>query len=72
MNLAYLNRKKARKYVKMKLAIAVVIILMLSAYVCHINAESYCNPHNLKYKLWDCDGSTAKFNENAYHEVRRL
>ena len=53
----------------MKLAIAIIIVLMLSANVCHIDAESYCNPHNLKYKLWDCDGSTAKFNETAYHEV---
>ena len=56
----------------MKLAIAIVIVSLLSAYVFLINAESYCNPHNLRYKLWDCDGSTAKFNETAYNEVFRL
>ena len=56
----------------MKLAIAIDIVSILSAYVFHINAESYCNPHNLKYKLWDCDESTAKFHEAAYHEVCRL
>ena len=40
-----------------------------SILVLRVNADSYCNPQNTGYKLWDCKGETASFNEYAYGRV---
>ena len=39
---------------------------------CNTKADSYCRPISHKIKLWDCQGSTATFDEAAHERVSNI
>ena len=50
----------------------VVIILISFCLNCNTKADSYCRPISHKIKLWDCQGSTATFDEAAHKRVSNI
>ena len=57
------------KLFKMEFSFYIINIFLFLLFACNIDAESYCNPTNQKYKLWKCEGSTAVLNEDTFRQV---